>query len=142
MRTSNLLVGEAGRLRVASELLRRGHRVLLPCIDDGVDLYTEDGIGIQVKSSSLGGNYYTFLFRSWKMIRGRKTQKYPHLDKRVDCVVLWGLDDDILWVLPASVVRGMATVRVPSPNRKLVRYTTRPTKYRQYVSAWNLIAKG
>jgi hypothetical protein len=105
MATKNMLIGEAGKYRVAAELLLRGINVYFPSVDDGVDLFTDNGLGIQVKAANKNctGNYY-FSFKSWSRRKGVSNQ-LPRLHYSVTHVILWGITDDVFWIVPASIVR-------------------------------------
>lgn len=110
--------GQAGVLRVASELLLRGVHVCAPFADGhGVDLVTESGVRIQVKSSHLGvykrTPYGAYWFNFGKTVFATKVDapKTHHKVKRnysdqCDVVILWGIDDGEFWIIPANVVDG------------------------------------
>ena len=114
---ANLALGKAGELRVASELLIRGHEVFFTLVDSGADLILGNGKRIQVKAShqkncSLDGHYYpryTFSFKSWK----KKAGCYePHSLEGIDFVILWAIEHDEFFVMPTEAIRGKYSVRL------------------------------
>lgn len=113
---SALLLGKAGELRVASELLLRGFRPCLNLIDTGADMILENGVSIQVKSARLtkprgqnssagASRCYRFQCRHWK---GGK----PHGLKGVDYLVLWGVDTDEFWIVAINEIRELTTISI------------------------------
>lgn len=136
-------LGEAGMYRVASELLRRGHHVFFPTIDDGIDLFTADHYKIQVKASSIGHRqFYSFFFRHWTKNDGRRVQKFIKFRADLTHLILWGVNDDCFWVIPTSELKAVSCLRIPSPKKSSERYQHRDTKYGRYLNAWNLIPAG
>jgi hypothetical protein len=110
--TGVLLIGQAGVYRVASELMLRGAGVYLPACDrEGIDLITNAGARVQVKTARLGRcrqlekrRGYHFRFSCSQ--RGRKhdyvriARKYS---EEVDFIVIWGIDEDRFWIVPAAI---------------------------------------
>lgn len=132
---SNLSLGKAGELRVASELLIRGYEVFQTITDSGIDLIMGNGKKIQVKSARRTKSYsnykkYTYSFKSWhKDGSGYK----PHELKGVDFIILWAVDNDEFFVIPATEIRGKYSVILTcNPKREWSRYT-------QFRSQWNLL---
>jgi len=115
---SNLALGKAGELRVASELLLRGHDVFLTIVDSGADLILGNGKRIQVKAANRTKfkaekkylcSRYSFSFKSWK----RTTNHYEsHKLESVDYIILWTVNDDAFFIIPANEVRGKYSVRL------------------------------
>lgn len=110
----SIALGKAGELRVASELLLRGNDVYFNSADSGVDLILGSGKKIQVKVaySSAVKDYwecrrYVFSFKSW-----RKVDKHyePHNLAGVDYVILWAINDNVFFVIPAEKIRGRLAV--------------------------------
>ena len=114
---NNIAVGKAVELRVASELLLRGFEVYLTTADSGVDLILGNGKKIQVKGSHQSTfdsrqPRYTFSFKAWH----KKTKCYSaHELEGVDFLILWGIEDNIFFIVPAELVRGKYSVRL-NPN--------------------------
>lgn len=125
----NNLLGEAGKFRVASELLLRGFHVLLPASDEGVDLFTEEGHGIQVKASRRGAWQYSFSFRFWTCKAGEKKQRFGRLHAKVTHVVLWCVDDDALIVIPRAEIK--------DPKHVTVSLTTGRSQWCRFLEAWD-----
>lgn len=102
MKLSNRQIGAVGVSRVASALLRLGYSVLAPLEDyAGYDLVAEKRgkfTRIQVKTSERKdprGNRYGFMTS-----KGCDTkQAYK---SGVDAFVLYGLDDDMFWLVKAK----------------------------------------
>jgi hypothetical protein len=112
----NLMLGRAGELRVASELLLRGIEVYLnTSADSGVDLILSNSKKVQVKTARLTTNRqptwrsYCWSFKSW-----RRVEKHyeSHSLKDVDYVILWAVDDDVFFIIPADEVRGSYSIRL------------------------------
>jgi hypothetical protein len=113
------LTGKAGEYAVASQLMVRGMSVLFPAVDHGVDLQTENGCRIQVKSAHMttaekairqhGEGVYVFPRPSSRRIlcvktgarvidsRSRKASEY------CDIVVFWGIEQNRFWVAPSNI---------------------------------------
>lgn len=132
--TRNLSIGKAGELRVASELLIRGFEVHLSLVDFGSDLLLSDGTRIQVKTAhniknkSINYTAYTFTFKKWKPKTGRSK---PHGLKDVDFIILWGIDNDLFFIVPAEIIRGKYSVRITNYGKN--------SKYLIYKDNWDLL---
>lgn len=102
-------LGRAGELRVASELLLRGHSPSLSLVDRGIDLICDCGKTVQVKTSSLIStkgrpgqklrNRYSFNFTNW--------HKQAPTVSAADLVVCWAVGTESFWVFsgPETLVR-------------------------------------
>ncbi|VVB55100.1 Uncharacterised protein [uncultured archaeon] len=147
MSQQHMLLGQAGVYRVAAELLTRGIRVHFPAVDDGIDLFTADGCALQVKASHLGvnrgkygtGRRYHFAFRYWSWQAGRKRQNYGHLNDRVTHVILWGVDEDLFWVIPKDRLPSCGSINISSSVRCYKNSVIE--SYRQFENAWHLLQK-
>ena len=102
MKLSNRQIGAVGVTRVASALMRLGYSVLTPIEDySGYDLVAEKRgrfIRIQVKTSERKDprcNRYGFM-------TSRGSSKKDIYRSCFDIFVLYGLDDDMFWVLKSS----------------------------------------
>ncbi len=109
-----LLTGQAGVWQVASQLALRGLNPYFPGVDLGCDLLVEGRIRLQVKAASLrkharvypDGAYH---FKFWqaaivtgaKNIRRRGQRDYSAV---ADFIVLWGVDENRFWIVPASLL--------------------------------------
>jgi hypothetical protein len=132
---ANLLLGEAGKYRVAAELLVRGIQVLFPAVDDGIDLFS-GGNCLQVKAARLGSDgAYSFQFRHWVTRDHIRKQKHGRLHDGVTHVVLWAVNDDVFFVIPRTFFsKPPTTIRITSKGIKL-----RKTKYIVFVGAWTCL---
>lgn len=102
------LTGQAGVMRVASELMVRGENVLFPQVDTGVDLLTGHGLRVQVKSAHLNNRYGRLgyaLTLGWRQRGSKQTpaRRRPYSEE-VDYIVIWGIDEDRFWIVPAAVL--------------------------------------
>lgn len=123
--------GEASVLKVGLNLIYKGYSVFKPLVDDrGVDLAIVDGnkvARIQVKSSSLitrtrkeGSvmTYYDFSLASVRAnISGPAIVRLRTFSDEVDFVVLHGVDEDKLWIVPAHLLDGKKNVTIYSTSR-------------------------
>jgi hypothetical protein len=140
MTPHNMLIGEAGKHRVAAELLLRGINVYFPAADSGVDLYTDNGLAIQVKAATKNckGSYY-FSFKSWHRRKGTAKQ-LPRLHGSVTHAVLWGITDDVFWVVPSAVIlqgaEGITTSKASLAIAKQF-HSTRAGRIEPYRNAWD-----
>lgn len=137
---SNLALGKAGELRVASELLLRGQEVYFAVVDGGTDLILATGKRIQVKAAKKRTNEnhrtaYYFSFKSWRKKENKHTK---HELIGIDYVILWGIDEDIFLIIPTEEVRGHYCVRF-APNNK--RPHNKTSNYLQYINRWDLLDK-
>lgn len=120
--------GEAGVLRVMSELLFRDHKVYRPLVDDhGVDLILSTGARVQVKTSKLWKELKRYeragtrsqiarLLYNFTLLplghrrSGRVTQHENSwatiYDGSYDFLVLFGVDEQRFWIIPEFLARG------------------------------------
>jgi hypothetical protein len=116
-------IGEAGVLRVMSELILRGHAPFKPAVDDhGVDLMLGSGLRLQVKTATLrtrksgtkhlkGGdvdNIHTgyYLSLGWCQ-RGRvqtPIRRKRAYSEECDYFIIWGIDENRFWIVPSFVL--------------------------------------
>lgn len=123
-------LGMAGELRVASELLLRGHRPSLSLVDTGVDIVTDRGLRIQVKTASRGASGdYNFNISRWD-------KRAPHALENVDVLVLWAADTDSFWIVPCDVIRRKRNIRVRLNARP---YRSRNWNRDKYLNAWEVL---
>lgn len=117
----NLKTGQAGVLRVASELLLRGFNVAMPIVDDGCDLLAENFIRIQIKSGHLRehpaypNGLYMFDFRQSSIVTGRNNVRKRGIrdySRDVDFLILWGIEQGRFWVIPSDMVSGRTLISV------------------------------
>lgn len=113
------LTGKAGEHAVAAQLLIRGVRVYFPAADYGVDLIANDKCRIQVKSAHIsttprmvkqhGDTAYVFpLPKSRRVIsKGSiiRTEPKETFTESYDVLVLWGIEQNRFWVVPASLAQ-------------------------------------
>lgn len=135
----NLSLGKAGELRIASELLLRGHEVFLTIVDSGSDLVLGNGKRLQVKvaqrrhDKAANRTAYMFSFKSW---RKRENKYIAHPLADVDYIILWGLDDDLFLIIPSSEVRGRHSIRC-NPTSKSTNNVV--SHYLQFRNRWDLL---
>ena len=141
-----MLVGKAGEHSVAAQLMVRGVNVCFPAVDDGVDLITENGCRIQVKSSHLaitpkmialrGEGCYSFPIPKMKRIAmsdsKSRLRPMPKISEVVDVIVLWGIDQNRFWILPSKMGDEVSLFALGRENP--VRYVGSPEALREMVS--------
>ena len=117
------MLGKAGELRVASELLLKGFGLYLATVDSGVDIILENGKRIQVKSArrtiKKNFNSYTFSFKSWK---SRIGHHIAHPLDDVDFLILWAVNDDCFFIIPVQEIRGKYSVQLGLTGREWSHY--------------------
>ncbi len=121
------LIGKAGEYRVMSELILRGHYPSIPAIDNGTDMVLENGFRIQVKTSHLNRkkhpSYPLGLYRFTLLETGYKA-KYQNVvrdwTKRCDFIVLWCINEDRFFILPATKDRGVILITAKTEDRAAV----------------------
>jgi hypothetical protein len=106
------LQGQAAVWQVASQLALRGHNILFPGLDEGYDLQLDNGLRLQVKSSTLlfnhaGYPYGAYCFGLRRGAWDRKDRKYKRSTIRkysevADFFVLWGIEENRFFILPTS----------------------------------------
>lgn len=143
----NLLTGEAGVLRVASEFMMRGMNVAKPFVDGGADLIVDGRARIQVKTSHIAplrGKYMNaYWFKLWQSpivtghsnIRRRGTKTY---DGIVDFVVFFGVEEGRFWIVPTAELRGAACV-VLGPQTHFRNRTRLQAAVRACEGRWDLV---
>lgn len=135
-------IGRAGELRVASELLLRGYRVHLSLVDSGSDLILDNGKKIQVKCCHNCPNpkqkchRYVFAFKHWQGKKeGKRVQRYTGLASEVDFVILWCIDDNQFFVIPANKVLGRKTITIYTQQK----HHRRKSWTEDYKNNWKLL---
>lgn len=138
----NLLDGQAGVYQVASQLCSRGFNPHFPAVDIGADLVIDAGIRIQVKTTHLktstqypNGVYW---FGLHKTVIKKRMQVCENRLFSPDCdfVVLWGIEQNKFWVVPAAVLDSVQVLAIrPDPLFKDCLSVT----MRQYENAWEQI---
>lgn len=120
-----LSLGQAGVYRACSELLLRGVNCSIPVVDTGVDILLHDGRRVQVKATKLAarrskdkqapslGPAYRFTLSvkqhgnfdqgSWRRTATSRPFVLRSYSDEVDFLVLWGVDEDRFWIVPAAV---------------------------------------
>lgn len=124
----NLALGQAGVHAVAAQLLLHGISPCFPAVDIGADIVTADGIKVQVKSARIRhqklhgkpmhryGAYWFKLSTRIKVRAGfRITQERRIFSEECDFVVLWGVEDNKFWVVPAALLDGKTGCTVGRP---------------------------
>ena len=108
------LKGQAGVFAVASQLCMVGHIPSFPAVDCGVDLTIENGLRLQVKTAHITyskarfyphGSYIFNLRRGvWDHTTNRASRReYGTYAGVADFFVLWGIDEDRFWIVPANI---------------------------------------
>ena len=147
------LIGKAGEYRVASELMIRNHIVYMPTVDNGADLILGTGQTIQVKcghrrKATINGCihlFYSFSFvKSSSYFRkikfGGDNKIEPHKLNNVDFAILWGIDDDEFYIVPANKVRGKMAVNISADDDR--RTIARWNKWLPYRNNWGILDGG
>jgi len=83
-------------------------------VDSGADIITDSGVKIQVKSASLyrnrtvypNGAYWFRLGYRWKKVSGKLVRFERVYSQECDFVVLWGVDQNRFWIVPAAELDG------------------------------------
>ena len=112
--------GQVGVHRVVSELLALGHEPYLPVVDRGIDVLLRSGIRIQVKSTRRATAHWrqvgrlNFTLTNSQVIRKKKYVKAQprKFSEQCDFVILWAIDPNRFWVVPAAVLDGRCTVSI------------------------------
>lgn len=110
----NLAQGQAGVYSVAAQLLLRGHNPFFPAVDIGADLILDSGVKIQVKSTHLTfktvykQGAYAFKLATRAVVNKGAVQKRIAriFSQECDFVVLWGIEQNRFWVVPAATFDG------------------------------------
>jgi hypothetical protein len=117
---STVAQGQAGVYQVASQLILRGFTPYFPAFDDhGVDILLKEGIRIQVKCTHFAkrsmypkGAYY-FKLQKGPIVTGNRTIKVrpPTIySTQCDFLILWGIEDNKYWIVPAYILDGVTSV--------------------------------
>jgi len=134
-------IGEAGVLRVMSELILREHAPYKPAVDDhGVDLMLGNGLRIQVKSATLrerrtralsGGEKKVFLSTGYYFSLGwgqsgrvhKPTRRKRMYSEECDYFIIWGIAENRFWIVPSFVLDNRTCLVLgprPKPNEQQV----------------------
>jgi len=132
----HFMLGQAAVYRVAAELLMRDIHPFFPSVDDGVDLFTEQGHAIQVKAASRSKELrYHFNFRHWAKRDGRRVQVPNSIGPKVTHIVLWGVEDDAFWIIPAKFCQTTKHISVPSLHQN------GRSRFNSCVSKWEYLSQ-
>lgn len=142
------LIGKAGEYRVASELMLRDHHVYIPIVDNGIDMILDNGKTIQIKCGHVherpingcDNSYYSFSFvksSSYfrKLKHGGKIEAHKLVN--VDFVILWGIDDNEFYIIPAEKVRGNLDITITAD--KDTRTVARWNQWLPYRNNWGIL---
>lgn len=110
-----------------SELMLRGHYPAMPPVDNGADILLENGLRVQVKTSHLNkkkhASYPLGLYRFELMETGYRA-KYQNVvrdwTKRCDYLVLWCINEDRFFIVPATKDRGVILITAKMEDRAAV----------------------
>jgi len=139
--------GQSGAYQVASQLLLRGVNLFFPAVDVGADLITGSGIRIQVKSTYLSsrrssdfkGGAYWFHFVKYGLENGKRTYARRDFAAECDVVILWGIDQNRFWVVPACELTDCQCLVLGAvPGR--VYPNARSAKILAFENKWDLVA--
>ena len=124
---NRLKIGLAGELRVMSELLLRGHNPAKSYLNDGVDIWLESGIKIEVKAAHRlrhsGGRSYLFA------LKGGGRKQVQNLSQ-CDFIILWCMDEDCFFIIPKGEVTATAiSIGTITPK----------CKYYPFLGKWDLL---
>jgi hypothetical protein len=111
------LTGKAGEHAVCAQLLLREVSVLWPSVDTGVDLFTDKGCRIQVKTAHMcstekairvhGEGAYFFPLPKTKRRAATNTTSVMVPRRKFadtcDVVVFWGIEQNRFWIVPARL---------------------------------------
>lgn len=129
------MTGKAGEYAVAAQLILRGVEIYFPCTDFGVDILTDSGCRIQVKTSHLvctpkmiekrGEGQYSYPLRRMRRlpVSDNKSKMVPlaPLSAICDFLVLWGIDQNRFWIVPSKVADKTQVLILGAPQpRKFV----------------------
>jgi hypothetical protein len=126
------LVGKAGELATAAQIMVRGLNVFFPAADKGVDVLAENGCRIQVKTGKMRcspsvsrlyrGGVYSFHFpksRYMATAKGEvKSTPRRKFSEYCDVVVLWGVEQNRFWVVPAEQLDGVQCIFMGPKNAR------------------------
>jgi len=94
----SIIVGKAGEYRIMSELLMHNFNSIIPAIDEGVDVFLENGISIQIKTT----NTYLISLTQTGVEHGRQISK-----KRTffaDFMIVWVIPSDTFFIIPIEKI--------------------------------------
>lgn len=124
---STVAQGQAGVYQVLAELILRGFRPYTPAADIGVDILLEQGVRIQVKTTMRASTHHRLREGSFLFTLAPARQVGPNNTVKViparkfsavcDFVVLWAIEPDRFWIVPAVVLDHRHTAMI-SPVRQ------------------------
>lgn len=122
-----MMQGMAGNYRVASELMLRGLNVYFPAIDIGVDLLVEGCVRVQVKSAHISTHHrydksgrpvYGFRLTQTHFLGSRGVRSSARdFSKDCDFVVLWGIEQNRFWIVPAALLNDRFSIVLGQEDR-------------------------
>lgn len=133
-------VGEIAKMRVLTKLVEHGHEIAVPYPDMGDDIWIDCRYRLQVKSASkpqvmeTGSSQYFFCISH--------RQGLARLS--ADFFIFVGLDHDLYWIVPRSVLVDHGVKRAlaitTDPNRKRARRTGFSAAAWEWFDRWDVLA--
>jgi len=134
MAQNGIYIGEAGELRVLSELLLKGFKPSKYIVDDGIDIVLDNKKTLQVKTcNSLNRNqnntdYYMVGLTSAIYKRGyRKVYRQKMI---ADFLIIWIIPTNSFYVLPQIEVGNKVCIGIS---------TSKKCKYEKFRERWELL---
>ena len=128
--------GQAGVHRVMSELILRGHVPWTPAYDSaGVDLIVDGSVRLQVKTTMRALPERKYNGRTWvagalvfsvghtHYEKGRLKTIPRVFSKQCDLVVLWAIEPNRFWIVPAHILDGRHSFSI-APNQRVLEFDT------------------
>lgn len=125
--------GLAGELRVMSELLLRGHNPAKSYLDNGIDLFLENGKKLQVRSGRLRKSGA----RRYECIVNKKPygiHKKKGIVDEIDFLIFWCIDYNTFYIFPKQVIEKLTAICIIPDKQK-----QRNSWYEKYQEKWELL---
>ena len=123
--TNAIVIGQTGVHRVVAELLKLGVSPYLPVVDHGIDILLCGGVRLQVKTTQRPLTHWrqagrlSFTLAHCQTIRQRKYVSCAarKFSEQCDFVVLYAMEANRFWVVPAHVLDGRWTLSIGSQSQ-------------------------
>jgi PD-(D/E)XK endonuclease len=124
-------MGSVAEMLLIAELLKRGHKVALPVVDDdGVDLVVNYRIAVQVKSKGFRnpGGAISILVRDHRDKSRRRDRLKKGLRPHVDILAVYATDVATWWHIPRAEVQ----------TNKIKFYESSRSRFNRWREAWSV----
>lgn len=123
-----VVLGVAGELRVMSELMLQGYNPAKSYLDNGVDIFLDNGRKVQVKTSITKYNNHRSVCYRFNLQAGGKGKRRFGLKNKVDFLIAFIPVENCFYIIPAQELGERTTVSIHKKG-----------KFAKYENNWDIL---